>query len=528
MTRVHYMTTATRSAVARFMLQNVRRASTIAAGVVLRASRFANAKPFEEVPKVPAFPLIGSSWMYSRLLGKHHPDERQKASMEMYRKYGPIVIETLPGRYCLVHLFAGADIQTLYESEGKMPFRMGATAFRDYRLTRPELYTDVGILNLQGKAWQKVRSSTQQHTMRVRTTMAYVPSFNLVADDYLALMEELMDEEGRLQDCELLLKRWALEGLALASLDERLGCLRNPLDATSDAAAMLNDMAIVFRCMQKFGYRFPYFRHLPSPTWVRFVKAMDDFMSRVFRCIEAAAERFVCSQEEHEPTILEHLLTEKKLNFQEILTFTSDFILAGVDTTAAAATFLLFHLAKNPNAQQKARQEVLTVLETASSPVEPEHFEKLPYFRACAKESMRLNPSLSGVYRKLDRDVVMSGYKIPAGVPLFADAFVAGRAEENFGYPELFLPERWLKTNEGRWHHHAYASLPFSFGPRMCLGRRIAELQLWILVAKILVNYKIECHNVDIDYFTRLSNQPKGPLHFYFKKLRPCVDELLT
>ncbi|XP_077564878.1 putative cytochrome P450 301a1, mitochondrial isoform X1 [Haemaphysalis longicornis] len=466
--------------------------------------------------------------MYSRLLGKHHPDERQKASMEMYRKYGPIVIETLPGRYSLVHLFSGADIQTLYEAEGKMPFRMGATAFKDYRLSRPDLYTDVGILNLQGKAWQKVRSCTQQHTMRVRTTMAYVPCFNTVADDYLVLMEQLMHEDGRLRDCELLLKRWALEGVSLASFDQRLGSLRNPLDATSDAAAMLNDMAIAFRCMQKFGYRFPYFRHLPSLLWPRFVEAMNDFMTRVYRRIEAAAERFESSPEEHEPTILQHFLADKKMNFKEILTFMGDFILAGVDTTAASATFLMFQLAKNPNAQQKAREEVLSVLETASSALEQGHFDKLPYLRACLKESMRLNPGVPGIYRKLDRDVVMSGYTIPAGVPLFADIFVSGRVEENFECPELFLPERWLKANQGKWRHHPYASLPFSFGTRMCLGRRLAELQIWILVAKILVKYDIECHNDDIDYCTQFNNQPKGPLHFYFKKRNVPAGELST
>ncbi|XP_077564877.1 putative cytochrome P450 301a1, mitochondrial [Haemaphysalis longicornis] len=518
------MRAPTRSGVARFMLQNIRRASTIAAGDVLRAGRATNVKPFEDIPRVPSFPLIGSSWMYSRLLGKHHPDERHKASMEMYRKYGPIVAETLPGRYSMVHLFAGADIQTLYEEEGKTPFRVGAAAFKYYRRTRPELYADEGILNLQGEAWQKVRSSTQKHTMRVRTTMAYVPCFNLVADDYLALMEELMNAEGGLQHCELLLKRWALEGVALASLDDRLGSLRNPLDKTSDAAEILNDMAIASRCLQKFSHRFPYFRHLPSLTWHRFVTAMDEFITRVLRRIEAAAERLEYTQEEHEPTILEHFMADKKMNFKEILTFTADFILAGVNTTAAAATFLLFHFAKNPNAQQKARQEVLAVLETTSNYVQPQHFEKLPYLKACLKESMRLNPSVPGIYRKLNQDVVMSGYRIPAGVPIFADIFVSGRAEENFERPELFLPERWLKSNQGKWRHHAYASLPFSFGTRMCLGRRLAELQIWILVAKILAKYEVECHNDDIDYITQFNNHPKGPLNFYFKKRNQPVD----
>ncbi|KAL1470535.1 hypothetical protein MTO96_040364, partial [Rhipicephalus appendiculatus] len=463
--------------------KNTRRAATVASASI--GNNALQAKPFEAIPRVPSLPIIGSSWMYWRLLGKHHPDQRHHASMEMYKKYGPIVVEGLPGRYSLLHLFTGSDIRNLFQEEGKVPFRMGATAFKDYRARRPDYYADVGILNLQGKNWVKVRTSTQQHTSRVRTTMAYLPSMNVIAEEALDLLDQLMDEDGKVEDCFTFLQRWSLESVALASVDARLGSLRHPLDLSLDGPAILQDMKIIFACMQKFGYRFPYFRYIRTPAWQRFEKAMDDFTVRIFRHIEAAAQRMTSEEFDHEPTILEHMLREKKLTFGEILTFTSDFNLAGVDTTANTATYLLFHLAKNPRAQSKAREEAIAVLGENCNHVEPHHLERLPFLKACMKESLRFNPSLPGVYRKLDHDVVMSGYRVPAGVPIFMDLYVAGRAEENFSSPELYTPERWLKKDQEILPHDGYGSLPFSFGPRMCLGRRIAELQIFTLITKV-------------------------------------------
>ncbi|KAK8785059.1 hypothetical protein V5799_008579 [Amblyomma americanum] len=506
-------------AAARATAAKARLASTNALVSTPEGSHALGAKPFSEMPRVPSFPVMGSSWIYSRLFGKHHPDQRHKASMEMYRKYGPIVVEKLPGRYSLVHLFSGNDIRNLYQEEGKEPFRLGATAFSHYRASRPEYYADVGILNLQGKDWLKVRTSTQQHTLRVRTTMSYLPSMNKIAEETLDLISRLMDDNGEVKDCFTLFQRWALESVALASVDARLGSLRHPLDMTCDGPAILDDMRTVFACMQKFGYRFPYFRYFRTPTWRRFEKVMDDFTVRIFRHIQAAAQRMNSEVSEHEPTILEHLLREKKLSFGEIFTFTSDFNLAGVDTSATAATYLLFHLAKNPRAQEKARQEAMTVLGATPSSIEPQQLEKLSFIKACLKESMRLNPSIPGIYRKLDHDVVMSGYVVPAGVPIFAETYVAGHVEENFGLPEHFLPERWLKTEQGNLHHDGYASLPFSFGARMCLGRRIAELQICTLFAKILLKYRVEFKGDNLEFHGQLINVPKDPTDFHFKKL---------
>ncbi|XP_042145701.1 LOW QUALITY PROTEIN: probable cytochrome P450 301a1, mitochondrial [Ixodes scapularis] len=377
-------------------------------------------------------------------------------------------------------------------------------------------------MHLQGQEWYNLRSKTQPYTLRLRTIMSYVPGLDKIAEDTLKVLAHNIDARGETPDCYALLYRWAQESVMFASLDTRIGFLSVPLDPLSDGAMILRDMNDAFACLQIFGYRFPYFRYLRTPTWKRFERAMDDFSVRLFRHIEAAAERLQTRTEDREYTILEYLLAEKKLEFGEILAFMSDFVLGGADTTSSTVTFCLYHLGRNPEAQNRARREVFDVVGSESRTLEPEHLNQLPFLKACVKESLRLNPTLSGVFRKLDHDVTLSGYLVPAGTPLFTENYVASRLEDNFTRADEFLPERWLKRDDqGRqeWVLHPFASLPFSFGARMCLGRRLAELEIWILLVKLLLKYRVEYHYEDIGMRSKLVNAPDRPARYRFLDL---------
>ena len=62
--------------------------------------------------------------------------------------------------------------------------------------------------------------------------------------------------------------------------------------------------------------------------------------------------------------------------------------------------------------------------------------------------------------------------------------FIIGRSEENFEDPTSFKPHRWMRGNEGE-HLHTFAWLPFGFGQRSCIGRRLAELEIYTLLSKV-------------------------------------------
>lgn len=95
-----------------------------------------------------------------------------------------------------------------------------------------------------------------------------------------------------------------------------------------------------------------------------------------------------------------------------------------------------------------------------------------------------------------------------------------GEMEEFFPRPKEFIPERWIKGDPQESHHHPYTLLPFGFGTRMCIGRRLAELEMWQLTVKVLQNFQIEYHHADIECLTRLVNTPDQPLRFKFIDLK--------
>ena len=57
--------------------------------------------------------------------------------------------------------------------------------------------------------------------------------------------------------------------------------------------------------------------------------------------------------------------------------------------------------------------------------------------------------------------------------------------EEYFPNAKAYIPERWIKGDLQESHHHPYTLLPFGYGTRMCIGRRLAELEMWQLIVKV-------------------------------------------
>lgn len=79
----------------------------------------------------------------------------------------------------------------------------------------------------------------------------------------------------------------------------------------------------------------------------------------------------------------------------------------------------MYNLARNQRAQDKLREEALSVLPTPDTTLTPERLTNLPYLRACFKESMRITPVFSGNFRCAGRDMALQGYQVPIKVILF-------------------------------------------------------------------------------------------------------------
>ena len=91
----------------------------------------------------------------------------------------------------------------------------------------------------------------------------------------------------------------------------------------------------------------------------------------------------------------------------------------------------------------------------------------------------------------------------------------------NFPEPEKFMPERWLR-GKGRADIHPFASLPFSTGPRMCIGKRFADLEVHVLTIRLLQKFKLEWAGTEgpLEGTQRLVYYPNQDLKFRFLDLK--------
>jgi len=159
---------------------------------------------------------------------------------------------------------------------------------------------------------------------------------------------------------------------------------------------------------------------------------------------------------------------------------------AGHDTTSTATSFTLHFLASHPDVQQRAYEEIMDVVGEDAT-VTSYHLKELKYVEACMKESMRVATPVPLIARECSEELVLDGYKIPAGAIYMINIFALHRDPKFFPSPEIYDPERFLGENT----RHPYAFIPFSIGARNCIGQRFAMLLQKVLLCHILRRYTI-------------------------------------
>ncbi|KAF2176566.1 cytochrome P450 [Zopfia rhizophila CBS 207.26] len=171
-------------------------------------------------------------------------------------------------------------------------------------------------------------------------------------------------------------------------------------------------------------------------------------------------------------------------------------IQAGADTTGTALGSILRFLVLNPDAFGKARAEI-DAAEKAGHLTIPIQYEEtrvhLPYFVACIKEGLRLNPPATNLFARVapKGGKVIDGHFISEGTEITSNAYVVQRDPELYEDPEKFWPERWLQSEKKNFEMEA-AQFTFGVGPRVCLGKDIAIMELYKLLPETIRQFDIE------------------------------------
>lgn len=180
--------------------------------------------------------------------------------------------------------------------------------------------------------------------------------------------------------------------------------------------------------------------------------------------------------------------TGHRLSRQELQTEILTLLLAGHETTARALTWALYLLAKHPEMQSRLASTI-DKLGKINTP-HLEALSHLPYLRMVVEETLRLYPPVWAFSRRAEADDVVDGYYVPKGARILVSPYVAHRLPAFWPEPEHFNPERFHGELSTQRPEHAY--IPFGAGPRQCIGRRFAMLELQLVVAMVVQQFTLQ------------------------------------
>ncbi|MEZ5692493.1 MAG: cytochrome P450 [Altererythrobacter sp.] len=177
------------------------------------------------------------------------------------------------------------------------------------------------------------------------------------------------------------------------------------------------------------------------------------------------------------------------LPVDEVVDHMNFLMMAAHDTITSSATSLVWLLAKNPEWQDRLRDEIISVT-GGSGDLQYDELGRLELVEMAFKEALRLVPPVPSTPRRALREFEFGGYRIPAGTPVGINTQYVHHMEEYWPDPEKFDPMRF--TPDLVKARHKYAWVPFGGGAHMCLGLHFAYMQVKILMAQLLTRYSIE------------------------------------
>ncbi|KAJ3301280.1 hypothetical protein HDV03_001074 [Kappamyces sp. JEL0829] len=200
----------------------------------------------------------------------------------------------------------------------------------------------------------------------------------------------------------------------------------------------------------------------------------------------------------------ENMLTERELLGNMFI-----FLFAGHETTAGTLAYALASLALNPAVQQRLYEEIAAVC--GSEELKYSQINSMPYTLAVLNETLRMYSPVGAIPKYVAKQTTLGKYVLPAGSYVNIHTFGAQYSEKTWGPTRFeFNPSRWFvdpdcgnsaqavkqKSGEhslkGFLHTKRYAFIPFSDGPRSCLGKRFAEVEFMTAIVSIIQKYEVQ------------------------------------
>ncbi|XP_007489762.1 ultra-long-chain fatty acid omega-hydroxylase isoform X1 [Monodelphis domestica] len=181
----------------------------------------------------------------------------------------------------------------------------------------------------------------------------------------------------------------------------------------------------------------------------------------------------------------------KQLSDEDIRAEADTFMFEGHDTTSSGLSWVLFNLARYPEYQDKCREEIQEIMKgRETDEIEWDDLAQMPFITMCIKESLRLFPPVTLISRRCTEDIKMpDGRVIPKGIICLVSIYGTHYNPSVWPDSKVFNPYRFDPENSQQ--RSPLAFIPFSAGPRNCIGQSFAMSEMKVVVALTLLRFRL-------------------------------------
>lgn len=182
-------------------------------------------------------------------------------------------------------------------------------------------------------------------------------------------------------------------------------------------------------------------------------------------------------------------------------------------------TWALYLIGSHPDVQEKVHEELDSVFGKGSDrPATMDDLGKLNYLDRVIKETLRLFPSVPLMGRVTTEDCIINNQLVPKDTEVAVLTYQIHHNKHVWDDPERFDPDRFLPKNMVSRHPFAY--IPFSAGPRNCIGQRFAILEEKVMLSAIFRRYNVTCpqERSDIEVNGDIILRPNGEIKTILQK----------
>ncbi|KAH6615956.1 cytochrome P450 [Chaetomium sp. MPI-SDFR-AT-0129] len=431
--------------------------------------------------------------------------------LALHKRYGPVV-RIAPDELAFADPRAWKDIMG-HKGGGGNNAGSEEDMLKYDKFYRPVESVPRDIVNA-GREEHALLRRTMAHGFSDRSMREQQPLIQGYIDLLIRRLMENSGDGGQKVDLAAWYNYTTFDVIGDLAFGESFGCLDNSeYHPWVKAIFEVARAGTVFQCLAHYPVVVKLLLALiPSGFKEERERHMQMTLEKLKRRMEAGKER---------ADLVEGLLKradEWGLTLEKLQANSAILIIGGSETTATLLSGVTYLLLTNPEALKKLTREIRGAFQSEAE-IDFSSVSTLPYLLACLDEALRMYPPVpTGLPRVVPRGGAnIAGNYVPEKTVVAVHQWAMYHNDAHFKDPFVYHPERWL-GDPAFVDDHKDAFQPFHVGPRNCIGKNLAYIEMRLILARVLWNFDLRIAEDSLDWMGRqrvFNLWEKGKLHAY-------------